>query len=320
MFDFMIWIECVILWRPDPHFLLLSCSFVPPSDFEYTGDMSDDARRLHSLERKHYGYASSDGTLSVMETVPPCRPNIVPPIHFPGVGVVQGISRSCSVSSSRNSQGGRKKLHHRHSKNSIADSKKGFVPYRRQASGSRASMAESRRSMWDRPPTAMDTRSTLDSFCTEHRSGSSFQIPDDFDWTGDASDDCRRLEILERRQKKGDCVSSSSGLSFTDTMSEDMRMSPVPAMGFGVKKLTLPVSNNFARPPHSTTGKSRCVNANLSKQCIPAYTSCFSFGLNNCHYCQGVVQNSFRYGTRLMDKTSKTKVCDKFKVKVHLRF
>lgn len=229
------------------HFVCCA-SFVPPSDFDYTGDVSDDARRLLSLERKFYGYASSDGTLSVMEMVSPSRPISVPPIHFPGVGVVQGISRSHSFTSSRNSRGSRKKLQGRPMRQSVAESSRGSALSKLHPSDFRASMSESRRSWWDRGHTMMDTRSTMDTYRTMYRSGSSFHIPDDFEWTGDASDDCRRLEALERRQRKGEFISSSSGFSLCDTFSEDMRMSPV--LGPRRSSVSASGSHAMARSQH----------------------------------------------------------------------
>eukprot|EP00803_Ostreobium_quekettii_P011561 evm.model.scf_130EXC.3 EVM.evm.TU.scf_130EXC.3 scf_130EXC:70133-76671(-) len=64
-------------------------SWKTPSDFEYTGDMSDDARRLDRLERRHHGHVPSFDSVDTFAVLDSnrARPCSVPPITLPGMDV-----------------------------------------------------------------------------------------------------------------------------------------------------------------------------------------------------------------------------------------
>ena len=221
-----------------------STRFQTPSDFEYTGDVAEDCKRLETLERQYRGRTSTlstslstDSDLDVGFEQPhvQLRPAVVPLLRMGK----EGEDREEDGPPLRPSLSYPLPFAERNVADADADEETRQLTQR-----GRKGTASRRRSLSVQQPLTQSRESPTAAVWLSKRNPSAlsgFKTPSDFEYTGDVDEDVKRLEKLERlyngETPTASSISDSDGL---DSLLDDTELCqspvfdplPVPKLNF----------------------------------------------------------------------------------------
>lgn len=252
--------------------------FETPSDFEYTGDVAEDCRRLERLEREFYGLSTSPEFTSDLEKdVNGHKPKRR--VHVPALKMGHGLfgkqtknspPPACSILESREEITKRSVIDAEGTVTvSVTKSKTSVVKTRH--SGGKPPSKDQRQKSIDKPsppkqsrpcevisrhaspapkpahisPILQPAAGTPGATWVRSRSSlSGFRTPSDFEYTGDVDEDVKKLEILERKYY-GESTPTYSGSELDeDSMLGSRHSIHVAALERSVPKLNIPSSQS----------------------------------------------------------------------------